>query len=35
MIERLNCDNNPVEDAIRSVTIVRKNYLFDGSHGVA
>ncbi len=32
---RLNIDNNPVENAIRSIAIGRKNYLFAGSHDAA
>ena len=31
----LNIDNNPVENAIRPVSIGRKNYLFAGSHDAA
>ena len=32
---KLNIDNNPVENAIRSVAVGRKNYLFAGSHEAA
>jgi transposase len=32
---RLRIDNNPVENAIRPITIGRKNYLFAGSHDAA
>ena len=28
----LEIDNNVVENAIRQVTLGRKNYLFEGSH---
>ncbi len=31
----LKIDNNPVENAIRPVTLGRKNYLFAGSHAAA
>jgi hypothetical protein len=33
--EKLNIDNNPVENSIRPVAIGRKNYLFAGSHAAA
>jgi transposase len=32
---RLKIDNNPVENAVRPLTIGRKNYLFAGSHEAA
>jgi transposase len=32
---RLQIDNNPVENALRPLTIGRKNYLFAGSHEAA
>lgn len=33
--DRLQIDNNPVENAIRPVALGRKNYLFAGSHEAA
>jgi len=32
---KLNIDNNPVENCIRTVAVGRKNYLFAGSHEAA
>jgi transposase len=32
---KLNIDNNPVERAVRTVAVGRKNYLFAGSHEAA